>query len=86
MATVDQLMSALRKADAAGNTADAKRLAQLIRQNIAPVDRSFASAFKSGIDQPLENMATTARAVGQDDIAKTLSGLTEAIFALRGYL
>ena len=39
MATVDQLMSALRKADAAGNTADAKRLAQLIGQNIAPVDR-----------------------------------------------
>jgi hypothetical protein len=78
MATVNQLMSALRKADAAGNTADAKRLAQLIRQATTPVDRSFSSAFKSGIDAPLENMAKTARAVGQEGIADTLSGITNA--------
>ena len=78
MATVDQLMSALRKADAAGNTADAKRLADLVRQATTPIDRSFSSAFKSGIDAPLENMAATAGAVGKTDLANTLSGLTDA--------
>lgn len=78
MATVQQLMSALRKADAAGNTADANRLAQLVRQAITPVDRSFSSAFQSGIDAPLENMATTAMAVGKSGLADTLSNLTDA--------
>ena len=68
----------MRKADAAGNTADANRLAQLIRQATTPVDRSFSSAFKSGIDAPLENMAQTARVLGKNEIADNLSGLTEA--------
>lgn len=89
MASVTQLMDALRKADAAGNTADARRLSQLIRQaqgrsaaptnnQSKPVDTSFSSAFKSGIDAPLENIATTAKAVGFDDTASTLSNLTDA--------
>lgn len=31
MATMNQLMTALRAADAAGNTADAQRIAQIIK-------------------------------------------------------
>ena len=41
-------------------------------------DRSFGSAFAQGIDAPLENLATTARAVGYGGTADFLSGLTDA--------
>ena len=41
-------------------------------------DTSFSSAFQSGIDAPLENMATTARMLGAEGTADTLSGLTQA--------
>ena len=41
-------------------------------------DTSFSSAFQSGVDAPLENMATTARMVGAEATADTLSGLTDA--------
>ena len=81
MATVQQLMTALRQADAAGNTADAKRFAQMIRQAQSKgkkKDTSLTSAFMSGIDAPLENIAATAGALGFDKTAQTLSGLTEA--------
>jgi len=40
--------------------------------------QGFGAAFRSGIDQPLENMAETARAVGADGTAETLSNLTAA--------
>jgi len=40
--------------------------------------QGFGAAFRSGIDQPLENMAETARAVGADGTAETLSNLTSA--------
>lgn len=43
-----------------------------------PKDTSFSSAFQSGVDAPLENMATTARMLGADGTADTLSGLTDA--------
>ena len=43
-----------------------------------PVDRSFTSAFQQGLDAPLENMATTARMLGAEGTADTLSGLTTA--------
>ena len=43
-----------------------------------PVDTSFSSAFQYGIDAPLENMATTARMLGAEGTASTLSGLTNA--------
>ena len=43
-----------------------------------PVDRSFSSAFQQGIDQPFENMATTARALGMEGTANVLSGATDA--------
>ena len=41
-------------------------------------DTSFSSAFQYGIDAPLENMATTAQALGMEGTADTLSGLTSA--------
>ena len=41
-------------------------------------DRSFGSAFAQGLDAPLENLATTARAVGYGGTADFLSGLTDA--------
>ena len=43
-----------------------------------PVDRSYSSAFQQGLDAPLENMATTARMLGAEGTADTLSGLTTA--------
>ena len=43
-----------------------------------PPDTSFSSAFAQGIDQPFENMATTARALGMEGTADALSGLTDA--------
>jgi hypothetical protein len=41
-------------------------------------DTSFSSAFQSGIDQPLENIAETSRMLGGEGIADFLSGLTDA--------
>ena len=41
-------------------------------------DTSLSSAFKSGIDQPLENIALTADMLGYKDTAQTLSNLTKA--------
>ena len=40
--------------------------------------QGFGDALRSGIDQPLENMAETARAVGATGTAETLSNLTSA--------
>ena len=45
---------------------------------INPPDTSFSSAFQQGLDAPLENMATTARMIGAEGTADTLSGLTTA--------
>ena len=81
MATMNELLDALRNADAAGRTDDARRLADLITQmqnSAAPRDTSFSSAFQQGIDQPFENMATTARALGMEGTANVLSGATDA--------
>jgi hypothetical protein len=41
-------------------------------------DTSYLSAFASGIDQPLENLATTARLFGMEGLAGGLSGATQA--------
>ena len=43
-----------------------------------PKDTSFSSAFQSGLDAPLERLATTADMLGADGTAETLSGLTDA--------
>lgn len=40
-------------------------------------DTSFSGALSTSIDQPLENIATTARALGGEGIASFFSGLTE---------
>ena len=45
---------------------------------INPPNTSFSSAFASGIDAPLENMATTFDLLGFKGTADTLSGLTDA--------
>ena len=45
---------------------------------INPPDTSFSSAFQSGLDAPLENMAVTADLLGFKGTAETLSGLTDA--------
>lgn len=47
-------------------------------QGDQPKDTSFSSAFQSGVDAPLENLAKTAEMLGAEGTAKTLSGLTEA--------
>lgn len=41
-------------------------------------DTSFTGALRFSLDQPLENMAVTSRALGGEGIASFLSGLTEA--------
>ena len=46
-------------------------------EEVAP-DTSYRSAFASGIDQPLENLATTARLFGREGLAGGLSGATQA--------
>ena len=79
MATMDQLVTAFQNARKAGDDAAARRLAKAIKSmQQQPVDRSFTSAFQQGLDAPLENMATTARMLGAEGTADTLSGLTEA--------
>ena len=88
MATMNELLDALRNADAAGRTDDARRLADLITQmqnSAAPRDTSFSSAFQQGIDQPFENMATTARALGMEGTANVLSGATDAPVTTRAH-
>ena len=75
------LMTALRNADAAGDTVAARRLAQLIRQQqttSAPVDRSFSSALASGLDAPLENIGVTAEMVGAKGLGGALRNATDA--------
>ena len=79
MATMDQLVTAFQNARKAGDEAAAQRLAKAIKAlQQQGVDRSFSSAFQQGIDDPLENMATTARMLGAEGTADTLSGLTSA--------
>ena len=46
-------------------------------QNTGP-DTSYGSAFSSGIDQPLENIAETARSLGFDGTGDFFSNLTDA--------
>ena len=54
-------------------------LTQLASQQISQEkDTSFSSAFQSGLDAPLERLATTADMLGADGTAETLSGLTDA--------
>lgn len=89
--TIEDYKRGARNAVAAGDNAAAKRLIAKARE-LEGISQSssdpqadtngpmqgFGAAFRSGIDQPLENMAETARAVGADGTAETLSNLTSA--------
>ena len=67
MADMNQLMTALRNADAAGNTADAKRIAELIKQQQAQQTAPQApkdSAFGYSVDQAQRLYGQAARSIG----------------------
>ena len=89
--TIEDYKRGARNAVAAGDNAAARRLIAKARElegisqpSSGPKEdtngpmQGFGAAFRSGIDQPLENMAETARAVGADGTAETLSNLTAA--------
>ena len=89
--TIEDYKRGARNAVAAGDNAAAKRLIAKAREleGISQSSSSpqadtngpmqgFGAAFRSGIDQPLENMAETAAAVGATGTAETLSNLTSA--------
>lgn len=84
---LNQVMEALRRADAAGNHDDAIKLAQIANrlrgqqstEKAAPKpDTSFSSALQSGLDAPLENLGDTATMMGAPGIGKFLKDLTQA--------
>jgi len=73
MADINQLSDALRKADAAGNTEDAKRLAQAIRQ-LQSQNQPTDSAFGYSVDQAQRLGGQTLRSIGS---AFDFQGLTD---------
>ena len=56
MATMDQLMTALRGADAAGNTQDASRIAQIIKGMQPQQRQGTDGAFAYGVDRAQMNI------------------------------
>ena len=82
MATMDELLSALRAADAAGRTDDARRLADLIRkaQMQAP-QGPRDGAFAFGVDQAQrmagKGIETVGNLVGSQGIADVGTGIVE---------
>jgi len=89
--TIEDYKRGARNAVAAGDNAAARRLIAKARElegisqpSSGPKEdtngpmQGFGAAFRSGIDQPLENMAETAAAVGATGTAETLSNLTSA--------
>ena len=93
MATMDQLMTALRAADAAGNTADAKRLAQIIRgvQGQQP-QQGTDGAFAYGVDRAQQmagkGIEVVGNLVGSEGLAQTGSDIVaqqEKDIAAGGY-
>jgi len=84
-------MQALQAADAAGDVEAAKRLAAHVRQlqaaQAAPAapasppvtpDTSFSSAFRHGLDMPLERFGQTAQALGFEGLGGALKGAVDA--------
>ena len=53
-------------------------LRSLAREEATEPDRSLSSAFKFALDQPLENIAETARSLGYEGTGDFFSGLVEA--------
>ena len=68
MATLEQMMTALRNADASGNTQDAKRLAQLIQQTRKPADTSLLTGMQNSLYRAGQGIA--------DAIPTAVSALT----------
>ena len=50
----------------------------LAREEVTEPDRSLSSAFKFAVDQPLENLAETARSLGYEGTGDFFSDLVEA--------
>lgn len=74
MATIEQLSAALVKADAAGNTADAKALADAIRQMRSEAPSEVPGPRRSWSDVPGEALANLPSSAG-----KFLGGMYEAV-------
>ena len=70
MATMNQLMTALRAADAAGNTQDAKRIAQIIQGMQQPQKTDSALGFS--LDQAQKMMGKGVQVVGDLTGSETL--------------
>lgn len=87
MAELDQLYDALRKADAAGNTDDAKRLADYIRsqsaapapavQQKAPEDVGFFESIPAALGRGVESFKEMGTGLGL--AGKQITGDTEAV-------
>lgn len=82
MVDLERAVQALHKAHEAGNTEDARRIAQYIQavrgQQTSTPDRSFGSALAYGTDQMLENIGTTARALGSESLGDLGSDVIQA--------
>ena len=55
-----------------------KQLRSAPAQQTAQPNQSFVGALQYGLDAPLENIATTAKAVGMEGVGNFLSNLTDA--------
>lgn len=78
MATEEQLIEALRQADAAGNTADAQRIAQMIQnQRQGASFQETAAAAEQGVNQAAQRMSPLQQLVGAT--GATVSGLSQGL-------
>ena len=75
MATIEELFSALEKADAAGNKEDAQQIATMIRQNMGgqaepkvKTDTGFTGAFSAGKERLKGDIAALAGRTGIMDV------------------
>ena len=91
MATMNQLMTALRAADAAGNTQDATRIAQIIK-GMQPQPQGTDGAFAYGVDRAQQmagkGIEVVGNLVGSEGLAQTGSDIVaqqEKDIAAGGY-
>ena len=92
MATMNQLMTALRAADAAGNTQDATRIAQIIKGMQPQQRQGTDGAFAYGVDRAQQmagkGIEVVGNLVGSETIAQTGSDIVakqEKDIAAGGY-
>ena len=78
MATDEQLIEALRQADAAGNTADAQRIAQMIQEQRQGASfQETAAAAEQGVNQAAQRMSPLQQLAGAT--GATVSGLSQGL-------